>query len=113
MADIKKFLDQDGIQHLWSKISMEDYPNNETLIAVINAIDETKSNKDEVLLKAEQELTTEEIEQVHKNLKLENLATDEPEYTSIILKSSTPGSIKKFKLTVDDDGILITEEVVE
>lgn len=77
MADTKKFLDQDGVQHLWSKISMEDYPNNETLIAVINAIDETKSNKDEVLLKAEQELTTEEIEQVHKNLKLENLATEE------------------------------------
>ena len=45
MADIKKFLDQDGVQHLWSKISMEDYPNNETLIAVINAIDETKSIK--------------------------------------------------------------------
>ena len=26
---------------------MEDYPNNETLIAVINAIDETKANKDD------------------------------------------------------------------
>ena len=77
MAEIKKFLDQNGIQHLWSKISMEDYPNNETLIAVINAIDETKANKDDVLSKAEQELTTEEIEQVHKNLKLGNLATEE------------------------------------
>ena len=77
MADTKKFLDQDGVQHLWSKISMEDYPNNETLIAVINAIDETKSNKDEVLLKTEQELTVEEVEQIHKNLKLENFATEE------------------------------------
>jgi hypothetical protein len=38
---------------------------------------------------------------------------DEPEYTAIILKSSTAGSTKKFKLTVDDDGILGTEEVVE
>ncbi len=77
MADIKKFLDQNGVQYLWEQLSMEDYPNNETLIAVITAIDETKSNKDEVLLKAEQELTAEEIEQVHKNLNLENLATEE------------------------------------
>jgi hypothetical protein len=27
---------------------MEDYPNNETLIAVLNAIDETKANKEEI-----------------------------------------------------------------
>ena len=40
-----KFLDEKGIQHLWSKISMEDYPNNETLMAVISAIDETKLDK--------------------------------------------------------------------
>lgn len=44
----KKFLDQAGVQYLWSKISMEDYPNNETLIAVLNAIDETKADKDEI-----------------------------------------------------------------
>ena len=48
MAEYKKVLDQSGVQYLWSKISMEDYPNNETLIAVINAIDETKANKDEI-----------------------------------------------------------------
>lgn len=47
MAEFKKVLDQSGVQYLWSKISMEDYPNNETLIAVINAIDETKANKDD------------------------------------------------------------------
>ena len=38
---------------------------------------------------------------------------DEPEYNAVILKSSTLGSVKKFKLTVDDDGILSTEEVIE
>ena len=38
---------------------------------------------------------------------------DEPEYNAVILKSSTPGSIKKFKLTIDDDGILSAEEVIE
>lgn len=40
-----KYLDEKGLQHLWSKISMEDYPNNETLIAVLNAIDQTKLDK--------------------------------------------------------------------
>ena len=45
MSDVKKFLDYEGVQHLWSKINMNDYPNNETLMAVINAIDETKVDK--------------------------------------------------------------------
>ena len=45
MADQKKFLDYEGVKHLWSKINMQDYPNNETLMAVINAIDETKVDK--------------------------------------------------------------------
>ena len=34
-----KVLTKEGLQHLWQKISLEDYPNNETLIAVLNAID--------------------------------------------------------------------------
>ena len=42
---MRKFLDTAGLQYLWSKISMEDYPNNETLIAVLNAIDDTKQDK--------------------------------------------------------------------
>jgi hypothetical protein len=36
---------------------------------------------------------------------------DEPEYSSIILRSSTPGSTKKFKLTIDDSGVLTASEV--
>ena len=44
----QKFLDYEGVQHLWSKINMQDYPNNETLMAVINAIDETKADKSEL-----------------------------------------------------------------
>jgi hypothetical protein len=35
------------------------------------------------------------------------------EVSSIILCSSTPGSTKKFKLTIDDDGIITTTEVIE
>lgn len=48
MADNIKYLDQEGLKYLWSKISMEDYPNNETLIAILNAIDSTKANKEEI-----------------------------------------------------------------
>ena len=48
MSDTKKFLDAEGIKYLWSKVSLEDYPNNETLIAVLNAIDQTKVDKSEL-----------------------------------------------------------------
>lgn len=40
------FLDAEGVKYLWSKVNMQDYPNNETLMAVINAIDETKADKE-------------------------------------------------------------------
>ena len=43
-----KFLDADGVAYLWSKITLEDYPNNDVLAAVLDAIDETKADKDEV-----------------------------------------------------------------
>lgn len=46
----QKYLDSSGVQYLWSKIA-EDYPKNEILIAVVQAIDETKLDKDEVPLK--------------------------------------------------------------
>lgn len=45
MSEIKKYLDNEGLKFLWSKISMEDYPNNDTLIAIINAIDQNKQDK--------------------------------------------------------------------
>ena len=48
MADTKKFLDAEGVKYLWSKINMQDYPNNEMLMDVIEAIDETKADKDYV-----------------------------------------------------------------
>lgn len=43
---MSKFLDYAGVMQLWKRLSLEDYPNNETLIAVINAIDEQKADKD-------------------------------------------------------------------
>lgn len=35
-----------------------------------------------------------------------------PEFTELILKSSTEGSDKKFKITIDDDGNLKVEEII-
>lgn len=44
----KKFLDVEGVKTLYSSLSLQDYPNNETLVALLNAIDETKADKDEI-----------------------------------------------------------------
>ena len=33
-----KFLDENGVQYLWKQVSLEDYPNNETLIATSTAL---------------------------------------------------------------------------
>ena len=45
--------------------------------------------------------------------KIAEINTNVPvEYDAIILKSSTEGSSKKFRLTIGDDGVLIAEEVV-
>lgn len=46
MAGEKKFLDASGVAYLWSQLSLQDYPNNEVLAAVINAIDGTKADKE-------------------------------------------------------------------
>ena len=43
--EIKKFLDEQGLSYLWKKLSSQDYPNNDTLVAIINAIDENKADK--------------------------------------------------------------------
>ena len=48
MSDIKKFLDSEGVKLLWSKVNMQDYPNNNTLMAILDAIDETKADKDDL-----------------------------------------------------------------
>lgn len=63
-----KFIDEKGVQHLWSQLSLEDYPNNETLIAVLNAIDETKADKSEVVLTTPQNLTDAQKIQARANL---------------------------------------------
>ena len=49
MSKQKKFLDYEGVKHLWSKINMQDYPNNDMLMTIISAIDETKADKSELV----------------------------------------------------------------
>lgn len=85
----------------------------------LNAI-ANKAEKNEVLLKTEQTLTDEELAQVYKNLTIEeyieekilNLTTVDG-FDAVVLKSSTEDSTKKFKITVDDNGILTTTEIIE
>ena len=92
----KKYLDQKGIEYLWSKLSLEDYPNNELLIAVINAIDEGKADRAEItdlkayvdnktvacdnaILFTRQDLTEEQKAQARENLGItENSGTTTP-----------------------------------
>lgn len=52
-------------------------------------------------------------EKADKSYVDEKLAAINLESDAIILKSSTPGSTKKFKITIDDNGILGSEEVIE
>lgn len=100
----------------------DNYVEDRRLSAIAN-----KAEKNEVLLKTEQTLTDEEFTQVRKNLrfigkdaegqefineKILNLTTVEG-FDAVVLKSSTEGSTKKFKLTVDDTGTLTATEIIE
>lgn len=48
MSSALKVLDIEGLKVLWKEISLQDYPNNDMLIGVINAIDATKADKIEL-----------------------------------------------------------------
>ena len=49
MAD-NKFLDASGVKVLYDLLSLQDYPNNDVLMAVINAIDTTKLDKNKMFV---------------------------------------------------------------
>lgn len=44
-----KVLTEEGLKVLWNQISLDDYPNNDLLIAVLDGIDATKADKTEVV----------------------------------------------------------------
>lgn len=65
---------------------------------------------------------TEELENYYNKVETEEYVAQKiaeinieapTEYDAIILKSSTEGSSKKFRLTISDDGVLSAEEVIE
>lgn len=64
MAEEKKFLDLEGVKVLWNQVNLNDYPNNEVLIAVLNAIDTTKLDKEtfDTFYRLYNEVTKEDIE---------------------------------------------------
>lgn len=45
----KKFLDRDGVNILWSQIASE-YPNNNIIAAIINAVDKSKIDKNQLFV---------------------------------------------------------------
>ena len=50
MADAIKVLTADGVKVLFDLLSLQDYPNNDVLMAVINAIDTTKLDKNKIFV---------------------------------------------------------------
>jgi hypothetical protein len=50
MAEQMKVLTADGVKVLFDLLSLQDYPNNDVLMAVINAIDTTKLDKNKMFV---------------------------------------------------------------
>ena len=50
MSDVIKVLDAAGVKALYDLLSLQDYPNNDVLMAVINAIDTTKLDKNKMFV---------------------------------------------------------------
>lgn len=50
MSEPIKVLDAAGVKVLYDLLSLQDYPNNDVLMAVINAIDTTKLDKNKMFV---------------------------------------------------------------
>lgn len=101
MSENKKFLDEEGVKVLWNQINLNDYPNNETLIAVLNAIDETKVDKD-----GNKVLSTNDFTNEYKT-KLDNLIID----TIISDTSTNPVQNKVIKSYIDSYEFITTDDI--
>ena len=58
MAEPIKVLDAEGVKVLFDLLSLQDYPNNDVLMAVINAIDTTKLDKNKMFVGTLEEYNT-------------------------------------------------------
>lgn len=52
-----KVLDAEGVKVLFNLLSLQDYPNNDVLMAVVNAIDNTKLDKNNIFVGTKEEYT--------------------------------------------------------
>lgn len=50
-----KVLDAEGVKVLFDLLSLQDYPNNDVLMAVVNAIDNTKLDKNNIFIGTKEE----------------------------------------------------------
>lgn len=104
--EVKKFLDQEGLSYLWKKLSLQDYPNNDTLVAIINAIDENKLDKSTAIAMLENAVAGQVpvVKSVDENGKpLEWEAGDLPEGLP------STDAVNQY-LTIDADGNRVWEE---
>ena len=85
------------------KIKKIRMPNGQVYALGVGSYDELE-NKPDVLIKQEQSLTDEEIEQVHKNLRLGNLATEEQ--VEQLYKTLTSDRVLRF-YCVEDVAIVL------
>ena len=107
----KKYLDQQGVQYLWSKVNMQDYPNNDTLMAVINAIDETKADKKDIVILPETQKTHQYLVTNNNGEKIweDKLAFTYPEYTIIHEGFTMPEGKKMLYASIPDVLVPIQE----
>ena len=124
MSSEKKFLDSQGLEYLWSKINMQDYPNNDALVAIIDAIDESKADKIAEYLASPNSITWNgdktayEYMTIEKNLYLVKIAELSPYQAGMILDFAEIGimDVNKFELigpgnfTAIEDNIWGNEE---
>lgn len=98
---LAKTIDKDVIC-IYPKTSadMVEYDSSQTIKDII----EEKANSEDVLLKASQELTLEEVNQVRKNLKLDNYATEE--YVEALYKKLNSNTVLGF-YCIEDVTIVI------
>ena len=97
---------EDGAKFTYSNAHTLDWDGNAWFQGDVYINSTSGTNKDEGSKKlATEEFVTQKVAEI-------NIETP-TEYESIILKSSTPGSTKKFRLIINDDGVLSAEEVIE
>ena len=66
MVDTKKFLDSNGLTYFCKKF--QDYPDNEILSTVINAIDATKVDKENGKVLSSNDYTNEDKDRLNNSL---------------------------------------------